>query len=65
MAVKKVCPSLATMHKLKEKLRQIFEIKKTNWLRGLLRIGIWHQRAKQYFPKSVQTITNWLDEIIA
>jgi len=59
MAVKKVCPSLATMHKLKEKFRQIFENKKTNWLRGLLRIGLGQQRAKQYFPKSVQTITNW------
>ena len=65
MEVKKVCPLLAKMHKLKEKFRQIFENKKTNWFRGLLRIGIWHQRAKQYFPESVNTITNWLDEIIA
>jgi len=65
MAVKKLCPSLAIMHKLKEKFRKIFENKKTNWFRGLLRIGIWHQRAKQYFPETVNTITNWLDEIIA
>ncbi|MEG4348070.1 ISL3 family transposase [Microcoleus sp. A003_D6] len=65
MEVKKVCPNLAIMHKLKEKFRQIFENKKTNWLRGLLRIGIWQKRAKQYFPDSVKTITNWLDEIIA
>ena len=65
MEVKKVCPYLAKMHKLKEKFRQIFENKKTNWLRGLLRIGIWQKRAQQYFPDSVKTITNWLDEIIA
>ena len=65
MEVKKVCPNLAKMHKLKEKFRQIFENKKTNWLRGLLRIGIWQKRAQQYFPDSVKTITNWLDEIIA
>lgn len=65
MEVKKMCFNLAEMHKLKEKFRQIFENKKTNWLRGLLRIGIWHQRAKQYFPDPVKTITNWFDEIIA
>src|ERR671932_2781480 len=50
---------------LKEKFRQIFERKKTNWLRALLRIGIWQKRAKQYFPDTVKTITNWFDEIIA
>jgi transposase len=65
MSVKKVCPALAEMHKLKEKFRKIFENRKSNWFRGLLRIGIWQKRAKQYFPKSIQTITNWLDEIIA
>lgn len=65
MEVKKVCPNLAKMHNLKEKFRRIFENKKTNWLRGLLRIGIWQKRAEQYFPDSVKTITNWLDEIIA
>jgi transposase len=65
MQVKKVCPNLAEMHKLKEKFRQIFENTKTNWLRGLLRIGIWQKRAKQYFPDTVKTIPNWFDEIIA
>ncbi|MEG4121329.1 transposase [Microcoleus sp. N9_B4] len=63
--VKKVCPNLAEMPKLKEKSRQIFENKKTNWLRALLRIGIWQKRAQQYFPDAVKTITNWFDEIIA
>ena len=63
--VKKVCPNLAEMHKLKEKFRQIFENTKTNWLRALLRIGIWQKRAQQYFPDTVKTITNWFDEIIA
>jgi transposase len=65
MEVKKVCPNLAERHKLKEKFRQIFENKKTNWLRALLRIGIWQKRAQQYFPDTVKTITNWFDEIIA
>jgi transposase len=65
MSVKKVCPRLAIMHKLKEKFREIFENRKTNWLRGLLRIGIGQPRAKQYFNAAVNTITNWLDEIIA
>ena len=65
ISVKKVCPRLARMHKLKEKFREIFENRKTNWLRGLLRIGIWQQRAKQYFSATVNTLTNWLDEIIA
>ena len=63
--VKKVCPNLAEMHKLKEKFRQIFENKRTNWLRALLRIGIWQKRAQPYFPDTVKTITNWFDEIIA
>lgn len=65
MEVKKVCPNLAEMPKLKEKFRQIFENEKTDWLRGLLRIGIGQKRAQEYFPHSVKTITNWLDEIIA
>jgi transposase len=65
MSVKKVSTHLAEMQKLKERLRQIFENTKTNWLRELLRIGIWQKRAKQYFPDTVKTITNWFDEIIA
>lgn len=65
ISVKKVCPRLAIMHKLKEEFREIFENRNTNWLRGLLRIGSWQQRAKQYFSATVNTITNWLDEIIA
>jgi transposase len=65
MEVKKVCPNLAEMHKLKEKFRRIFENTKTNWLRALLRIGIWQKRAQPYFPDTVKTITNWFDEIIA
>jgi transposase len=65
ISLTKVCPKIAKMHKLKEKFREIFENKKTNWFRGLLRIGVWQKRAKEYFPDSVKTITNWLDEIIA
>ena len=65
ISLTKVCPKIAKMHKLKEKFREIFENKKTDWFRGLLRIGLWQKRAKEYFPDSVKTITNWLDEIIA
>jgi transposase len=65
ISVTKVCPKIAKMHKLKEKFREIFENKKTDWFRGLLRSGLWQKRAKEYFPDSVKTITNWLDEIIA
>ena len=65
MSVKKVCSRLAIMHKLKENFREMFENRKTNWLRRLLRIGLWQPRAKQYFSSTVNTITNWLDEIIA
>ncbi|MGB3262699.1 MAG: transposase [Microcoleus sp.] len=32
---------------------------------GLLKIGLWQKRAKQYFPDTVKTVTNWFDEIIA
>ena len=52
------------MPKLKENFREIFANKKTDWFRVLLRIGLWQKRAKEYFPDSVKTITNWLDEII-
>ena len=65
ISVTKMCPKIAKMHKLKEKFREIFENKKTDWFRGLLRIGLWQKRAKEYFPESVKTITNWLNEIIA
>ena len=65
ISLTKVCPKITKMHKLKEKFREIFENKKTDWFRGLLRIGLWQKRAKEYFPDSVKTITNWLDEIIA
>jgi transposase len=65
ISVTKVCPKIAKMHKSKEKFREILENKKTDWFRGLLRIGLWQKRAKEYFPDSVKTITNWLDEIIA
>ncbi len=59
ISVTKVYPKIAKMHKLKEKFREIFENKKTDWFRGLLRIGLWQKRAKEYFPDSVKTITNW------
>lgn len=65
ISVTKMCPKIAKMPKLKEKFREIFENKKTDWFRGLLRVGSWQKRAKEYFPESVKTITNWLNEIIA
>ena len=36
MDVKKVCPNLAKMHKLKEKFRQIFESKKNKLVEGIV-----------------------------
>ena len=39
MSVKNLYPRIAIMHKLKERFQEIFENRKNNWLRGLLRIG--------------------------
>ncbi len=62
--VKKVVPSLATMHSLKEQFRDIFETNH-NWVEGLFALADWLKNAQEYFPKSSGTIRRWLGEIIA
>lgn len=62
--VRKVSPTLAKMHQLKERLRRIFA-KGVDWLLALFLIGKWLVSAQEYFPQSLETIRKWIDEIIA
>jgi transposase len=62
--VKKVSPTLAKMHELKEEFRDIFETNH-NWVEGLLSLADWLRNSQKYFPKSFGTIRRWLGEIIA
>ena len=78
--VKKLEPTLAKMHSLKEEFRDIFETNH-NWVDGLLSLADWLRNSKEYFPKSAPpaprkprrkdgassfgTIRRWLGEIIA
>lgn len=62
--VREVSSRLATMHKLKEDFRKIFE-KKENWAEGLLGLGKWLSEAQKYFVNSQATIYRWFDEILA
>ena len=36
-----------------------------DWWMGICKLGKWLSQAKEYFPKSYQTIVRWLDEILA
>ena len=62
--VKKVDPTLATMHCFKEQFREIFETS-LNWVEGLFSLADWLKDAREYFPESSGTIRRWLGEIIA
>ncbi len=62
--VQKVAPVLSEMHRLKEKLRNIFETQK-NWSEGLLNLADWLKDISEYFPKSFGTIKRWIGEIIS
>ncbi len=62
--VKKVSPTLKSMHELKEKIRVIFDETK-DWLAGLFQLGMWLSKARKHFPLSQKTIIRWIDEIIA
>ncbi len=62
--VSKVCPTLGTMHELKEKFRDIFE-KSQDGITGLLKISDWLKEAVNYYPESNKTIRRWIGEIIA
>jgi transposase len=52
------------MYSQKERLRLIYE-KTNNWQEGILKIGNWLKQVKNLFPKSSQTIKNWIGEIIS
>jgi transposase len=62
--VEKNYPNLKKMYSEKERFRSIYEQSK-NWQEGLFKIGDWLKKAQNLFPKSSQTIKNWIGEIIS
>lgn len=62
--VKKVTPELGEMYERKEELRDIFALQITSD-EALYKFLEWTEKAYQYFPKSCQTISRWIDEIVA
>jgi transposase len=62
--LKSVSSQLKIMHELKEQFRKILN-KKQDWFEGLIDLGKWLSKAKEYFPNSYGTIVRWLDEIIS
>ena len=62
--VKSVFPELGKMYESKETLRDIFESQITSD-EALSKFWDWAEDAYQYFPKSCQTISRWIDEILA
>ena len=63
-SVKKVAPELGEMYQKKEAFRDIFESCITSD-EGFDKLLEWTEIAYQYFPKSCQTISRWIAEIIA
>jgi transposase len=62
--VKKIAPDLGKMYEEKEKLRDIFESKITPD-EAFDKFIDWTEKAYKYFPQSCQTISRWIEEIIA
>ena len=62
--IKNIAPKLIKMYGLKEKLRRIFESKKTETI-AILKLTHWLKKAATYFPDSCGTIIRWFGEIIA
>jgi len=62
-SVQEVSPILATMHKLKEAFRDIFEATKS-WGESVIDLLDWIYDARQYFPKSTSTIIRWFGEVV-
>ena len=60
--VSKVSPKLATMHRLKEEFRKIFESSE-NWAGGTLRLLDWMVDSSVFFKQSCGTIKRWFDEV--
>ncbi|PNJ92345.1 transposase, partial [Cylindrospermopsis raciborskii] len=53
-SVQSVSPTLAKMHCLKEKFREIFE-RSTNWGDSIIDLLDWMHDAKSFFPKTIGT----------
>ena len=59
-----ILPELATMHKMKESFRDIFE-SRINWSEALFKLCDWIVESEQKFPKSCGTIKRWIGEIVS
>lgn len=62
-SVLEVSPVLATMHRLKEEFRDIFEETKF-WGDSIIKLLDWMHDALSYFPKSIGTMVRWFGEIV-
>ena len=62
-SVQSVSPTLAKMHCLKEKFREIFE-RSTNWGDSIIDLLDWMHDAKSFFPKTIGTMIRWFGEIV-
>jgi transposase len=62
--IEEVFPELASMHKMKESFRDIFE-SEINWSEALFQLCDWLVKAEEVFPKSCGTIKRWIGEIIS
>jgi transposase len=62
-AVQEVSPTLAKMHSLKEKFREIFEFS-TSWGDSIVKLLDWMYDAMLFFPKAIGTMIRWFGEIV-
>jgi transposase len=60
--VSQVSPKLATMYRLKEEFRGIFEAA-GNWADGTLKLLDWMVESSTFFKQSCGTIKRWFDEV--
>jgi transposase len=60
--VSQVSPKLATMYRLKEEFRGIFEAAE-NWADGTLKLLDWMVESSALFKQSCGTIKRWFDEV--
>jgi len=62
-SVQSVSPTLAKMHSLKEKFREIFELS-TSWGDSIIDLLDWMHDAMSFFPKTIGTMIRWFGEIV-
>lgn len=62
-SVQAVSPTLAKMHSLKEKFREIFEFS-TAWGDSIIDLLDWMHDAMLFFPKTIGTMIRWFGEIV-